>query len=146
MKITELDLQCEDIMWFAVDNHGHIFACTSAGEGNVTAFVCDSRENVDFLENFFLNELQIITQPRHYIHAGYENQLLNDFIDLAKKGIYCFDSHIDDHQQRKYRRITAPIRPISFNELPDNIQHLLRHSFIDVDIACSHYIVVPHAY
>ena len=30
MRISEVDLQCEDIMWFAVDSKGNIFECTSA--------------------------------------------------------------------------------------------------------------------
>ena len=50
MRITEIDLQCEDIMWFGVDNQNHIFACTSAGCGNVPEFVCKSKENTTFLE------------------------------------------------------------------------------------------------
>ena len=28
MRISEIDLQCEDIMWFATDNKGNIFECT----------------------------------------------------------------------------------------------------------------------
>lgn len=47
MRITEIDLQCEDIMWFGIDNH--IFECTSAGCGNVPEFVCESKKNTKIL-------------------------------------------------------------------------------------------------
>ena len=146
MRITMIDLQCEDIMWFAVDIHGRIFACTSAGEGNVPEFVCENRENVDFLEDFFLNELQINTKEQYCLPANKKNQLVCDFISLSGKGIYCFDSYVDDAMQRKYKKITTPANHISLDELPPKIKLLLAKNRIDVDVDISEYIVVPHAY
>ena len=146
MRITEIDLQCEDIMWFAVDKYGHIFACTSAGEGNVPVFVCDSREKVNLLEEFFLEKLQFSTEEGYCVHVNQDNQLLRDFLALSRKGIYCFDSYIDDKMQRQYRKVTAPVRPTFFDELPHDIQHLLSKNQIDVDVEISQFIVVPHAY
>lgn len=55
MRITAIELQCEDIMWFGIDNNNHIFECTSAGCGNVPEFVCISKENTESLLNFFMN-------------------------------------------------------------------------------------------
>ncbi len=39
MRISKIDLQCEDIMWFAVDSQKHIVECTSAGCGNDGEYV-----------------------------------------------------------------------------------------------------------
>ena len=49
MRISIIDLQCEDIMWFGVDKNNYIFECTSAGCGNVPEFVCCSKENTNKL-------------------------------------------------------------------------------------------------
>ncbi len=44
MTYSEIDLQCEDLLWFGVDRAGRVFCCTTAGQGNVPPFVCRSRE------------------------------------------------------------------------------------------------------
>lgn len=53
MRYTEIDLQCEEIMWFGIDNNGCIFMCATGGCGNVPEFICKSKENVGILEEFF---------------------------------------------------------------------------------------------
>jgi len=44
MRYSITDLQCEDIMWFGIDQDGCIFECTSGGMGNVPEFVCQQRK------------------------------------------------------------------------------------------------------
>lgn len=61
MRFSEIDLQCEDIMWFAVDENNAVVAFTSGGCGNIPEFVCCSREETEALENFFMNEAEIST-------------------------------------------------------------------------------------
>lgn len=33
MRITNIDLQCEDLMWFAIDQNGYVLEFTSGGDG-----------------------------------------------------------------------------------------------------------------
>ena len=54
MRITNIDLQCEDLMWFAIDQNGCVLEFTSGGMGNVPEFVCADRESNDLLVNFFI--------------------------------------------------------------------------------------------
>lgn len=44
MKYSEIDLQIEDIMWFAIDKQNYILAFTLGGYGNIPKFVCRSKE------------------------------------------------------------------------------------------------------
>ena len=99
MRITAIDLQCEDIMWFGIDNNNHIFECTSAGCGNVPEFVCISKENTDKLLDYFMNELQEFTEEKLLVEYIDTNSLLKDCIHLSKKGIFCYDIYEDDEQR-----------------------------------------------
>ena len=54
MRYTEIDLQIEDIMWFGIDLNGYIFSCTTAGAANVPEFVCKSKEQTEFLADYFI--------------------------------------------------------------------------------------------
>lgn len=64
MRISEIDLQCEDIMWFAIDSKGNIFECTSAGCGNVPEYVCKSREETDILLEYFTEKAPVVTKAK----------------------------------------------------------------------------------
>ena len=78
MRITAIELQCEDIMWFGIDNNNHIFECTSSGCGNVPEFVCISKENTESLLNFFMNELAEFTEETSSQYVGIGVYLTND--------------------------------------------------------------------
>ena len=108
MRITAIELQCEDIMWFGIDNNNHIFECTSAGCGNVPEFVCISKENTESLLNFFMNELAEFTEEKVVTEYDDTNSLLEDCINLSRKGIYCYDLYEDDEQQ--YIKISEPLK------------------------------------
>ena len=98
MRITAIELQYEDIMWFGIDNNNHIFECTSAGCGNVPEFVCISKENTESLLNFFMNELAEFTEEKVAVEYDDTNSLLKDCIHLSRKGLYCYDVYEDDEQ------------------------------------------------
>lgn len=144
MRITEIDLQYEDIMWFGVDNQNHIFECTSAGCGNVPEFVCKSKENTDFLEDFFMQELKEFTQEKLLIQYDDTNELLNDCIHLSRKGIYCFD--IFKQNKKQYIKLVEPVKPLIFDELPREVKDVLGTNRVDVDVMRKQIISVEHAY
>lgn len=144
MRITEIDLQCEDIMWFGVDNRNHIFECTSAGYGNVPEFVCQSRENTEALSMYFMDELDRFTDTKLFVKYDETNQLLSDCIQLSCKGIYCFDICEEDEQQ--YTKITEPLEPLSYDVLPQKIRDILADNRVDIDVMKVKNICVEHAY
>ena len=144
MRITEIDLQCEDIMWFGIDSQNHIFECTSAGCGNVPEFVCQSKENTEYLSEFFMEKLQESTQEKMLVEYVETNQLLNDCALLARKGIYCFDIYEENEQQ--YVKIVEPMEPLNYDKLPKKIKDILDDNGVDINVMSEKIIKVEHAY
>lgn len=144
MRITAIDLQCEDIMWFGIDSRNHIFECTSAGCGNVPEFVCISKESTEKLLNFFMNELDEFTEEKILVEYMDTNPLLEDCIRLSRKGIYCYDIYEDDEQ--KYIKITEPLIPLEFGDLPPNIKCIFKNNRVNADVMIDKFISVEHAY
>lgn len=144
MRITEIDLQCEDIMWFGIDSHNRIFECISVGCGNVPEFVCKSKENTEKLLEFFMNKLIEFTEEKLLVEYVNTNQLLKDCIQLSRKGIYCFDIYGENEQQ--YVKIAEPIRPLDYDELPQRIKDIFSDNRVEVDVMIEKIINVDHAY
>ena len=145
MKYTEIDLQCEDIMWFGVDKNGYIFECTSGGIGCVPPFVCNSKEDTEHLEVFFLNKLKESTQGTLLIPDD-GNQLSRDGLSLSRKGIFCFDVATDEGRPNEYKKIAVPVRPLNVSELPNDIKNLMNNHTVDIDVSAETFIKVPHAF
>lgn len=144
MRISEIDLQCEDIMWFAIDSKGNIFECTSAGCGNVPEYVCRSREETDLLLEYFTKKAPIITTAKLLIPAE-DNDLTTDILNLSSKGIYCFDITDYDNEEQ-YNKISLPEKPINISDLPTNIQELLSDHIYKGNVSKDSTITVQHAY
>ena len=145
MKYTEIDLQCEDIMWFGVDKNGVIFECTSGGIGCVPPFVCASKENTEMLEHYFLHELKENTQGILLI-PDKDCQLSKDCLSLSQKGLFCFDVAIDDNRPYDYKKAAIPHKPLMVSDLPDKIRSVLCNHIVNVNVESEEYIHVPHAY
>ena len=144
MRISEIDLQCEDIMWFAVDSNGNIFECTSAGCGNVPEYVCKSREDTECLLDYFMEKAPSITTSTLQI-PDEENDLVDDVKILSSKGVYCFDV-TDYDKDDQYNRIAIPANPLKVADLPLNIQALLSDHIYVGDVSKEASIKVSHAY
>lgn len=134
MRITEIDLQCEDIIWFGIDKNNYVFECTSAGCGNVPESVCKSKENTKLLETFFLNNL-----------SEEETTNLSELSKaLAQKGIFCYDIYSEN--ERLYSKISTPEFPLEFNKLPENIKKIIEENKFDIDVVHDEIIDIKHAY
>lgn len=145
MRYSEIDLQCEDIMWFGVDKNGYVFECTSGGIGSVPSFVCESREKTERLADFFLETLtQKTTGTLLIVDNG--SPLVMDCKTLSAKGVFCFDVAVDDNRPDKYKKVSVPQEPLCISELPDNIQHELSTHIVNLDVTQQEYIQVKHAY
>ena len=140
MRITNIDLQCEDLMWFAIDQNGYVLEFTSGGMGNVPEFVCADRESNDLLVNFFMNVLEETTSEQ--LEVPYDdNDLINDAIHLSRKGLYCLDASGDT-----YDKICSPKAPLHIDSLPVNIREIMSTRLVNVDVDSTDTIDVEHAY
>ena len=146
MRISIIDLQCEDIMWFGVDKNNYIFECTSAGCGNVPEFVCCSKENTNKLIDFFMEELKEKSEEKLLCEYKESNELLQYCISMARKGIYCYDISQDDGHINEYKKIVEPVEPLSYEELPEEIKELLIGNKVNIDVITDKYINLKHAY
>lgn len=144
MRISEIDLQCEDIMWFAIDSKGNIFECTSAGCGNVPEYVCKSREETNLLLEYFIEKAPIVTKAKLLIPEE-DNDLIRDILDLSSKGLYCFDIADYDNDEQ-YSMVSLPEKPINVSNLPTYIKELLSDHLYDGDVSIDLTITVQHAY
>jgi hypothetical protein len=144
MRISEIDLQCEDLMWFAIDINGNVFECTSAGCGNVPEYVCKSREDTNALLDYFTAHAPVITTAKLLLPVD-ESDLVADVTDLASKGVYCFD--ITDYDNEDcYHCVAIPERALSIKDLPQDIQNLLCDHIYSGNVSQERSIAVTHAY
>ena len=146
MRYTEIDLQIEDIMWFGIDLNCYIFSCTTAGTANVPEFVCKSKEQTEFLADYFIEKLEKTTAET--LETPYiDNPLMNDAVLLAQKGVFVFDAVTNNIEHNgEYGKIVSPKTPIQYVALPDDIKKLLQDHIVPVDAAKEKYICVKHAY
>ena len=146
MRITELETQYTDIMWFAVDKLGNIIECTSGIYGNVPEFVCMSKENTDFLENYFINILEKSTDAIILKDESFGTALLDDCKELSQKGLYCFDAYNGREHREYYTKISEPVVSLKLEKLPNDIQNLLKNNILDEVVSEINVLNVKNAY
>ena len=145
MRYSEIDLQCEDIMWFGVDVNGYIVAFTSGGYGCIPEYVCRSREETERLEEFFMEELEFSTDSKMEVSLD-GSPLANDAQVLARKGLFVYDVSFEEDHDREYSIIATPSVPLDYKNLPINISEVLKDHIIEYDATCSTFIRVNHSY
>ena len=145
MKYSEIDLQIEDIMWFAIDKQNHVLAFTSGGCGNIPEFVCRSKEETQVLEEYFMKQLKKTTQGTLAIDSD-GSPLAKDGLSLAEKGVYVYDVSIDDGHDGEYVQIAIPQTPILVEQLPPEILAIVNCHKISADVTTDKYIHVDNAY
>lgn len=145
MRISRIDLQIEDIMWFAVDKNGCVISLTSGGKGDVPEFVCRSKEETELLENFFMDLPTGFSNAELLIDRD-GSLLATETEALAKKGIYCFDVCSEFADDYRYYKTAYPDKALHILDLPDNIQTIMSDHIIDIDVSETDKITVTHAY
>ncbi len=145
MRYSEIDLQCEDIIWFGIDSNERIFACFSGGIGCVPEFVCRSREETELLLNYFTDVQPVFTKGKLY-NLQKNNSPVEDCMMLSSKGIYCFDIDTEETYGDFYRKVSLPSKELCLSDLPKKIKNIITDHVINTDIALSDRIIVPHAY
>jgi hypothetical protein len=124
---TEIEQQTLDIDWFFLN--GKEICFVASGGGKLASSVAKSSENNAILVSYFRNlndRCDVVINPNLDETLNDENYL-SDFIQMAKKGLYAFDkTTLNDFSSTKYHLVTTPSIPLFLNELPENIQGLLR--------------------
>ena len=53
-RISDDDMYCCEIRWFALDKNGYVYCCLTAGNPNIPEFACRNEDEQFFLDRFFL--------------------------------------------------------------------------------------------
>lgn len=138
-----------DMEWYGVDRQGHIAVFCSAGIGNLPEFVCENIERADALIDYFEAVAKNTSSVLLFHSIKPVEQVAKDFSD---KGLYYFDA--DDGTQfgictpqKYYTKHSFPQEPLNYDLLPEPIQELLKHNFMEIeDFSLENYIDVQHAY
>lgn len=152
MSIISTD-ECEfiDIEWYGVDKQGNIAVFCSGGEGDLPEFICESKERVDELMEYFdkipKTTSGILRFPKDII--GLAEQVAINFSD---KGLYYFDS--DDGKrlgvstlQKYYTKHSYPKKPLKYKLLPKHIREILKYNFMEIeDFSLVDTIHIKHSY
>lgn len=150
MRITEIDLEIEDIEWYGIDENGRIAQFTSGGSKIVPEFICESREKLDVVcelfENFsprIVEEVTFSEEVSKYPRKEY----LQECKKTSQKGLYCFDISDEQDSTDGYILICKPSYELQISELPEIIQSiLLSYKIPNVNFNNSKIISIEKAY
>lgn len=145
MRISELEVEYEDILWFAIDKFHRVIAFTSGVYGHVPEFVCRSKEETILIENYFDN-CGKRTEIKHIKGIEFGEKLIGFCEYITQKGIYCFDSYNGNEHVEYYTKISSPCEALVIENVPEPIASILKSHIIDVDVEMVDIIHVCNAY
>ena len=127
-----------DFMWFAIDSNGHIAALTSAGFAAIPILVFRSKTQYFSCFNYFLSlpkSSEITVIESNYVY-------LADWLEMAGRGLFTYDWDTGSswyEAKKPYSLLASPKRPLTFSELPVEIQIYLQPiCFSSVNFAEAH--------
>jgi hypothetical protein len=124
--ISEIEQQTLDIDWFFTD--GDQIGFVASGGGKLPESISLLDENNQSLVSFFRNlpeicDFNLNTELNSILNSNVSEEYLNDFIYIAKRGIYAFDKTIlNDFSETNYHLVAKPTKSISIMNLPDEIK------------------------
>lgn len=127
MRITQDTAAYHSIIWFAIDNNGHIIVANS-NEGAIPDFVSEDEEKAEFLAQELLG-IKAVDRNR--------NPQISEK-SVVEKGFYYF-AVSDPYEDSVYRLIAMPDKPVNADEFDDVIRQILlgQKIGINADIADS---------
>lgn len=130
-----------DIDWFFLDKNNYIGFIASGG-GEIPLQI--KNDNNYRLREYFNNapdidkNLEINKEIKSILGVFDEeklNEILFDFIFIAKKGIYCFDKTIlNNSSDTNYHKVVEPKTILKLENLPLDIQAKLQKVRLNIDI------------
>jgi len=150
MRITEIDLEVEDIEWYGIDEDGRVAQFTSGGSKMVPEFICESRESLDSVSEFFENlnpdiaeEVTFSEEASKYPRKEY----LQECKKTAQKGLYCYDISDEEDITGRYILICKPSYELLISDLPETIQSiLLNYKIPNINFMNNRIISIEAAY
>ncbi|WP_324822893.1 hypothetical protein [Sinanaerobacter sp. ZZT-01] len=127
MRITEIDLEIEDIEWYGIDEDGRIAQFTSGGSKVVPEFICESRERLHTVSKFF-EDMNPNTEKEVTFHVKASKNRSEKYLQeckiVSQKGLYCFDIS-DEQDTEEYVLICNPSCTLMISDLPVSMQDIL---------------------
>ncbi|WP_445455987.1 hypothetical protein [Flavobacterium sp. HNIBRBA15423] len=137
--LSEIEQQTLDIDWFFLTEKNIGFIASGGGKIPLSVSKMFSK-NHDVLVSYFRNlpetsDFIINEQLIKMIDLNVNNQYVNDFAYMAKRGLYSFDKTIlNNYSDTNYHLVAKPTNPLLINNLPLKIKQLLIKTFLDIDI------------
>lgn len=150
MRISELELQIEDLEWYAIDKNNNIAFFTSGGMGNVPEFICKSRENLNIVSNYFDSADTTFAEAEVVEGAFYNypnEEFKKDCIYISGKGLFCYDVSDEDKHKNEYKLLCRPNNMLKLGDLPKEIQEIIKQYKLDeLSFVDNEYVNVINAY
>jgi len=139
MKYTE-DIQMTiDIDWFAVDLDGVIVHFASGG-GKIPNSVAFNQSDTKKITQYFrdlpvkASDFKVSQTLDHIIKfpsRESQERYLNDFIEMANRGLYSFDkTEPGNFSNKQYHLVVSPESTLKLDSLPEDIQAILKRTKI----------------
>jgi len=130
---TEIQQQTLDTDWFFT--HENHICFVASGAGKLPETVAKSSENNEKLISYFrdLPEISdVVINPKldsllvKIFGSGADERYLQDFVSMTKKGLYSFDkTNLNNFLDYDYHLLASPMKPLTLNDLPQNILDIL---------------------
>jgi hypothetical protein len=136
--ITEIEQETSDINWFFVS--GNKIGLVASGAGKLPDSVANLDQKLELLWTYFKDlpeTSEVIINPKLGVIKStvVTNDYLNDFTNMAKRGLYTFDKAIVNHfGDTSYHSVAKPVRPLLLDALPEKIFNLINKTLYEGDI------------
>lgn len=130
---TEIEQQTLDIDWFFTE--GMYVSFMASGGGKLPDSAIRSKDDNELLVNYLKNlsemsDVIINPEPDRLLikifGSGVDERYLEDYVFMAKKGLYSFDKTIPNNFLDPYYHLVAsPKKPLKLNDVPQNIKDII---------------------
>jgi hypothetical protein len=124
-----------DIDWFFTSDNYIAFAA-SAG-GRLPESISKTSENYELLSAYFrslpeISEILINKDLSKIIGSEADERYLEDFVFMAKRGLFSFDKSIPNNFDHPlYHLVAKPLTPLTLNQVPNEVRNtLLKSRFV----------------
>ncbi|BFM45387.1 hypothetical protein CFS9_40280 [Flavobacterium sp. CFS9] len=132
--ISEIEQQSLDIDWFFSDANNIAFV--ASGGGKLPKSI-EKSKNYEILVLYFRNlpdisEIKLNEDLDKILKSKPDERYLNDFITMARKGLYAFDKTVlNNFKDTNYHLVAFPVKPLSFSDLSQEIKSKLKETIIN---------------
>jgi hypothetical protein len=139
MIISDIEEETTDLDWFGLDQQGSIGHFTTGGFGALPRSVASSKEDLESIYEYFrrlpLNATVPVVNPRAMAVLATKDdkareKYLQDFLQMASRGLYSFNYKPTGKRPSPYFLVAKPENPLHINDVPGEIQAVLRKTIL----------------